>query len=137
MHTKRLKAFVNFWVVFWYLYVPPLKQNGFTMFWELCQSCVTDSFSELTFLWFSFYVQWLTQPYLCFIWTVVNDVLVCFQFEQQMADWICSFFSIYSVSSNPWCFILYDGEADTPQYFVIAFPDCVLDSSFSALVPWD
>ena len=29
---KRLKAFVNFWVIFWYSLVPPLKTNGFVMF---------------------------------------------------------------------------------------------------------
>ena len=32
MRKKLSKAFVDFWVVLWFLYVPPLKKNCFTMF---------------------------------------------------------------------------------------------------------
>ena len=33
MRKKRSKAFVHFCVVFWYLYISPLKKNGFRMFY--------------------------------------------------------------------------------------------------------
>ena len=41
MRTKRSKAFINFWVAFWYLYVSPLNKNVFMMFWYLCHTWVT------------------------------------------------------------------------------------------------
>ena len=105
MSKKRSKAFVSFWVGFWYLYVPPLKKSGFTMLWYLYHTLITDSFSELTLLWLSFYGQRLTHL-IMFIWTVINIMLVYFQFRQWIMHWICSFFSICSASRNLWCFIL-------------------------------
>ena len=50
---KGSKAIVNFWVVFRYSYIPPLQKNGFTMFWYLNYTWITDSLSELTLLLFS------------------------------------------------------------------------------------
>ena len=71
-----------------------------------------------------------------FIWTLMNTVLVYFQFGKRITHWICWFFSICSFSSNPWCFILEEEEAYTPLYFVCML-DCVLNSSFSTTTPWD
>ena len=39
-----------------------------------------------------------------FVSPVINKVLVYFQFEQQIMHWIWSFFSIWSISGNHWCF---------------------------------
>ena len=50
---------------FFDIYVLPLNKNGLMMFWYLCHTWITDSFSELTLWWCSFYGQWLTHPYLC------------------------------------------------------------------------
>ena len=83
----------------------------------------------------SLHLDILTHPYLCLFGQWLT-VLVYFQFGKLIMHWICSFFSIYSVFSNLWCFIPSDGEASTPTYFVPT-SDGVLNSSFWTPVPWD
>ena len=61
MRKKGSKAFTDFLVALWYLYLPPLKKHDFMMFWYLCHTCVTDWFGKLTFLLFHFYGKWLTR----------------------------------------------------------------------------
>ena len=54
-----------------------------------------------------------------------------------IADWFSKlpFMTFFLWTCLSW-FILYYGEAYTHPYF-ICVPDCVLDSSFSTLTPWD
>ena len=94
----------------------------------------TIGFSKIHFC-LSLHLDILTHPYSC-LFGQRFTVLVYFQFGQLIMHWICSFFSIYSVFSNLWCFLLSDGEACTHPYFVCTSDD-VLNSSFWTPVPWD
>ena len=70
-----------------------------------------------------------------FIWTMINTVLVYFQFGQEMTHWIC-FFSAFLLF--PAIFDALDFKMERLHSSIFRLcPDCILNSSFSTKAPWD
>ena len=98
------KAFVDWWVVVWFLYIQQLKKM-------LHDVLIFIPYLDNRFVWwthsFMIWFLWIVVNITLFMFTwtvtVINTVLVNFQFGQRIKHWML-FFSICSVSSNLWCF---------------------------------